>query len=443
MNAYNLREESRFKGIEPFENRLWLSSPTMHGEELQYITEAYESNWMSTVGENIDRLEKMAAEFIGVKYAVALSCGTAALHLAVKLAAEKIYGSSTGITTPDGLGTGGSLYGKRVFCSDLTFDATVNPIVYEGGEPVFIDASLDDWNMDPEALERAFERYPDVKLVVLVHLYGVPAQIDEIKAICSRHGALLIEDAAESLGAVYKGKQTGSFGDYAVLSFNGNKIITGSSGGMLLLNDRYSAEKARKWSTQSRENAPWYQHEELGYNYRMSNVIAGIVRGQWGHLQEHIDAKKKIYKRYESALASLDIRMNPYDDRYCQPNFWLSCMTIDENGMCEMLRSEMDYIYHSVHGRTCPMEILDALSAFNAEGRPIWKPMHMQPIYRNHEFVSVDGCKRSFQEFYIKKLVYADEAAGVFHCGLCLPSDVKMTEEEQDRVIEIVFGCYQ
>ena len=294
MNAYNLREESRFKGIEPFEDRLWLSSPTMHGEELQYITEAYESNWMSTVGENIDRLEEMAAEFIGVKYAVALSCGTAALHLAVKLAAEKIYGSSTGISTPDGLGTGGSLYGKRVFCSDLTFDATVNPIVYEGGEPVFIDASLDDWNMDPEALECAFERYPDVKLVVLVHLYGVPAQIDEIKAICSRHGALLIEDAAESLGAVYKGKQTGSFGDYAVLSFNGNKIITGSSGGMLLVNDRYSAEKARKWSTQSRENAPWYQHEELGYNYRMSNVIAGIVRGQWSHLQEHINVKKKI-----------------------------------------------------------------------------------------------------------------------------------------------------
>lgn len=442
MNVHNLREESRFRGIKPFENRLWLSSPTMHGEEMKYMTEAYESNWMSTVGENIDKLEELAAEFIGTKYAVALSCGTAALHLAVKLAAERLYGSSTGITTPNGLGTGGSLYGKRVFCSDLTFDATVNPIVYEGGEPVFIDASLDDWNMDPEALELAFQRYPDVELVVLVHLYGVPAQIDEIKAICQKYGALLIEDAAESLGATYKGKQTGSFGDYGILSFNGNKIITGSSGGMLLVNDGYSAEKARKWSTQSREDAPWYQHEELGYNYRMSNVIAGIVRGQWGHLAGHIETKKKIYKRYEKALASMGIWMNPYDDRYCEPNFWLSCMTIDGNGMCKMLRSDMEYNYNSVHGCTCPMEILDALSAFNAEGRPIWKPMHMQPIYRKHGFVSVEGSRKRFQEFHIKKLVYADVGADVFSCGMCLPSDIKMTEDEQDRVIGIIQRCF-
>ena len=252
---------------------------------------------------------------------MALSCGTAALHLAVKLASEQLYGSGSGISTPQGLGKGGCLYGKRVFCSDLTFDATVNPVLYEGGEPVFIDVSPEDWNMDPEALEMAFQHYPDVKLVIFAHLYGVPAQADEIKNICRRHGALLIEDAAESLGALYKGVQTGSLGDYGVISFNGNKIITGSSGGMLLVNDRYSAEKVRKWSTQSRESAPWYQHEELGYNYRMSNVIAGVVRGQWEHLEEHIAAKKSIYRRYERALEGLGIQMNPYNDRNCEPNF--------------------------------------------------------------------------------------------------------------------------
>ncbi len=443
MNTFHLRREERFKNIEPFENRLWLASPTMHGEELAFMKEAFETNWMSTVGENINELEKTAAAYIGVGHAVALSCGTAALHLAVKLAAERLYGSSTGISTPDGLGVGGSLYKKRVFCSDLTFDATVNPIVYEGGEPVFIDASYEDWNMDPEALELAFQRYPDVKLVVLVHLYGVPGQIDEIKSICEKHGALLIEDAAESLGAVYKGKQTGSFGDYGVLSFNGNKIITGSSGGMLLTNDTYSAEKARKWSTQSRESAPWYQHEELGYNYRMSNVIAGVVRGQWQHIDEHIARKRQIYKRYEEKLKNLEIWMNPYDDRYCEPNYWLSCMTVEENYMCAMQRSDKEYVYHSSHGHTCPMEILDALSAFHAEGRPIWKPMHMQPVYRNHDFVTVDGCRRSFGEFYIPMLVPADVGADIFHRGLCLPSDIKMTEEQQDRVIDIIYQCFE
>lgn len=452
--AQCMRAEPRFRGIEKFKNKIWLSSPTMHGEEMEYVKKAYESNWMTTAGENIEELEKTAAEYTGVKYAVALSSGTAALHMAVKHAAERLYGSSTGISTPYGMGKGGSLYGKRVFCSSLTFAATVNPVVYEGGEPVFIDSSPDDWNMDPEALELAFEKYPDVKLVVFAHLYGFPGQSDRIKEICEEHGALLIEDAAESLGARYKGKQTGSFGDYGIISFNGNKIITGSSGGMLLVNDRYSAEKARKWSTQSRESAPWYQHEELGYNYRMSNVIAGIVLGQWKHLGEHIEAKKRIYERYEEKLAPLGIEMNPYDADTAEPNYWLSCMRLDANSLCKMTRSDETYTYESVHGRTCPMEILEALEAFGAEGRPIWKPMHLQPFYRNHEFI---GCRtssmydpgaefhcgrRTYDGFYSKMLERADESRSLFEEGVCLPSDIKMTEEEQDRIIEIIINCF-
>lgn len=265
--------------IKSFEKKVWLSTPTMHGEELKYITEAYETNWMSTVGENINEVERLACEKIGCKYAVALSAGTAALHLAVKLAGVKP--------------------GDKVFCSDMTFCATVNPVVYEGGIPVFIDTEYDTWNMDPVALEKAFELYPEVKVVVVAHLYGTPGKIDEIKNICAKHGAILIEDAAESLGASYKGKETGNFGDYNVISFNGNKIITGSSGGMLLTNDKEAAEKVRKWSTQARENASWYQHEEIGYNYRMSNVIAGVVRGQFPYLEEHIAQKKAIYERYK------------------------------------------------------------------------------------------------------------------------------------------------
>lgn len=442
MTGYSFREDKRFHGIQPSADRLWLSSPTMHGEELDYIKEAYETNWMSTVGENIEKLEQTAAAYTSVKHAVAVSCGTAALHLAVKLAAERLYGSSTGTSTPQGLGKGGSLYGKRVFCSSLTFAATVNPVVYEGGEPVFIDSSPEDWNMDPQALELAFESYPDVMLVILVHLYGVPAQADEIRKICDRHGALLIEDAAESLGALYKGRQTGSIGDYGVISFNGNKIITGSSGGMLLVNDRYSAEKARKWSTQSRESAPWYQHEETGYNYRMSNVIAGVVRGQWEHLDEHIKAKKKIYMRYENALKDYGIQMNPYDGKNSEPNFWLSCIIIDENYMCETLCADKEYLYRHSHGRTCPMEIYDALAAFNIESRPIWKPMHLQPLYRNHMLVTAEGCWNCNEYFYMKKIEPADISADIFYRGLCLPSDIKMTEEEQDKVIEIIQRCF-
>ncbi len=424
----DFKSEFRFRNIQPFKDKVWLSSPTMHGEELTYMEKAYHTNWMSTAGANIDSLEQLAADYTGAEYAVALSCGTAALHLAVKLAAEKLYSSSTGISTPSGLGAGGSLYGKRAFCSDMTFDATVNPVVYEGGEPVFIDSEADTWNMNPEALEKAFQMYPDVKLVVLAHLYGTPAKIDEIKRICEEHGSLLIEDAAESLGAVYKGRQTGSFGDYGIISFNGNKIITGSSGGMLLVDDEYSAKKAQKWSTQSREAVPWYQHEELGYNYRISNVIAGIVCGQWKYLAEHIAYKTEIYERYKEKLQDLPVKMNPWDEKNSMPNFWLSCMVIDEDAMCESERSERGAVYRSEKGKSCPTEILEALGSFNAEGRPVWKPMHLQSIYRRNGFVSVNG---------------KDVGSDIFNRGLCLPSDIKMTKEQQEKVIDIIYRCFQ
>ena len=439
----DLKLDSRFEGIKPFEDKIWLSSPTMHGEELRYMTEAYETNWMSTVGENINELERMVCEYVGTPYGVALSSGTAAIHLVVKLAAKRLYGSSSGVSTPDGLGKGGSLYGRRVFCSDMTFDATVNPVVYEGGEPVFIDTEYDTWNMSPDALERAFALYPDVKLVVTAHLYGTPGKIDEIREICTVNGALLIEDAAESFGATYRGKQTGTFGDYSVISFNGNKIITGSSGGMLLCSSQGEADKARKWSTQSREAASWYQHEELGYNYRMSNVIAGVVRGQFAYLSEHIEQKKKIYERYKEGLKRLPVRMNPFDDSCSKPNFWLSCLLIDEDAMCESVRSENQSSYRSEKGKSCPDEILEALGNINAEGRPVWKPMHMQPVYRSHGFVTADGNGRAKSNAYIKEKETVDIGADIFRRGLCLPSDNKMTEGQQEVIIEMIHRCFQ
>ena len=402
--------------------KVWLSSPTMHGDELKYVTEAYETNWMSTVGANINEVEKQMCKKVGCKYAVALSAGTAALHLAVKLAGVKP--------------------GDKVFCSDMTFDATVNPVAYEGGVPVFIDTEYDTWNMDPVALEKAFEIYPDVKVVVVAHLYGTPGKIDEIKAICNKHGAIIVEDAAESLGAIYKGQQTGTFGDYSCISFNGNKIITGSSGGMLLTDSEWAANKARKWSTQSRENAPWYQHEELGYNYRMSNVIAGVVRGQIPYLEEHIAQKKAIYMRYKEAFKDLPVKMNPYDEKNSEPNFWLSCMIIDESAMCKQVRSEQDYCYVSENGKTCPQEILDKLAEINAEGRPIWKPMHMQPIYRMNGFVTKYGNGRAQTNAYIQGGA-TDIGMDIFSRGLCLPSDNKMTPEQQDRIIEVIKRCFE
>lgn len=412
-----------------FEKRVWLSTPTMHGEELEYITEAYKTNWMSTVGKNIDETERLACKKVGCKYAVALSSGTAALHLAVKLA--------------------GVRPGDKVFCSDMTFCATVNPVTYEGGVPVFIDTEYDTWNMDPIALEKAFELYPDVKVVVVAHLYGVPGKIDEIKRVCDKYGALIIEDAAESLGATYKGKETGNFGDFNCISFNGNKIITGSSGGMLLTNDREAAEKVRKWSTQARENAPWYQHEEQGYNYRMSNVIAGVVRGQFPHLEEHIAQKKAIYERYKEGFKGLPVKMNPFDEENSVPNYWLSCMIIDEEAMCKQVRGESEVAYIHEKGKSCPTEILETLAKYNAEGRPIWKPMHMQPIYRMHGFITREGNGRCKTNAYIaggtlgKDGKSLDVGMDIFQRGLCLPSDNKMTKEEQDKVIEIIRSCFE
>lgn len=403
--------------IEPFENKVWLSSPTMHGEELKYMTEAYQSNWMSTIGENINKIEESICNYIGCKYSVALSAGTAALHLAMKLAGVKT--------------------GDKVFCSDITFSATVNPVVYCGGIPVFIDSEYETWNMSPAALEKAFELYPEVKVVVVADLYGTPAKLDEIKSICNKHNAVLVEDAAESLGAEYKGKQTGTYGNYNIVSFNGNKIITGSSGGMLLTDDKNAADKARKWSTQSREAAPWYQHEEIGYNYRMSNVIAGVVRGQLLYLDEHIALKRAIYMRYKEGFKNLPITMNPYDEYVSKPNFWLSCMLIDESAMCKQVRSDNDVCYRKEKGKTCPTEILETIAKLNAEGRPIWKPMHMQPVYRNNPFVTVEGNGRAKTNAYIDG-GGVDVGMDIFERGLCLPSDIKMTVEQQEKIIEAI-----
>lgn len=369
-----------------FEDRVWLASPTLHGEEMQFVKEAIDKNWVAPLGFNVDNLEKEISEYVGCKSAAALVSGTSALHLAVKLAGVKP--------------------GDRVFCSDLTFAATVNPVSYEGGEQVFIDAERDTWNMNPVALERAFLKYPDTKCVIVANLYGTPAKLDEIKAICDKYGAVLIEDAAESLAATYKGIQTGTFGKYNALSFNGNKIITSSGGGMLLSDDEEAIKKARFWSTQSREPYPWYEHEEIGYNYRMSNIVAGIARGQLLHLEEHRDRKEAIYRRYEAAFSEVEgMSMNPYLP-YTKPNFWLSCLLMDESIKIK------------------PEELCAGLAEYNVEARPIWKPMHLQPIFKNNDFIAAeDGM---------------DVGADIFKRGICLPSDIKMTAEVQDIVIEMI-----
>lgn len=374
--------------------KIWLSSPTMHGEELDYIHEAFEKNWVAPLGFNCDGFEDEMKAYLrqgmnGGREALALCSGTAAIHLALKLVGVKP--------------------GDRVFCSDMTFAATVNPVVYEGGIPVFIDSERETWNMDPKALEKAFEKYPETKVVVLAHLYGVPAKMDEILGVCDKHGAILIEDAAEALSATYKRRQCGTFGTCAILSFNGNKIITTSGGGMLITENAEQRKKALFWATQSRENAPWYQHNEIGYNYRMSNIVAGIGRGQLLHLEEHREAKEKIYKRYEEGLKELPVTMNPYLPE-SKPNFWLSCMLIDSD--C----------------KTRFMDVLEKLAEDNIESRPIWKPMHMQPVFGQNDFIKVEEQA-------------VDEE--IFARGLCLPSDIKMTEEEQGRVIEIIKSCFE
>lgn len=376
------------------EKRILLSSPTMHGEELTYINEAFEKNWIAPLGFNCDGFEQEMSAYLGQhtddnKLCLALGSGTAAIHLAVKLADVK--------------------KGDIVLCSDMTFAATVNPVMYEGATPVFIDSERDTWNMDPKALEKAFEKYPNAKAVILVHLYGVPAKVDEIVEICNRHGAVLIEDAAEALSATYKGKQCGTFGHYGILSFNGNKIITTSGGGMLITDNAKDRDKALFWATQARENAPWYQHKEVGYNYRMSNVVAGIGRGQLLHLEEHREAKERIYRRYEDAFKGLPIKMNPYHSDTI-PNFWLSCIQIDKACGVNF------------------MEILNQLEKENIESRPIWKPMHMQLVFKNNDYV------------YIEETPVDEE---IFERGLCLPSDIKMTEEEQDRVIQLIKNIFE
>ena len=410
----------------------------MHGEEQKWVDDAIQSNWVSTVGANIIEIEKEIAKFIGCEYAVSLSSGTAALHLATKLAGERLYGQAR----PNE----GTLQGKKVFCSDVTFDASVNPVAYEDGEAVFIDTERDTWNMDPAALEKAFEIYPEVRLIVLAHLYGTPGKIEEIKRIADAHGALIVEDAAESLGAKYKlgGEwvETGTLGDFNCISFNGNKIITGSSGGMFLTDSKEDAEKVKKWSTQSRENAAWYQHEEIGYNYRMSNIVAGVVRGQIPYLERHIEQKKMIYERYKEGFKDLPVSMNPFEPLQAEPNYWLSCLLIDEDAMAHQVRGEKEVLYQIEPGKSSPSEILDALASFNAEGRPLWKPMHMQPIYRTNAFVTVEGNGRARSNAYISG-EGVDVGADLFRRGLCLPSDNKMTREQQNVVIEIVKRCFR
>ena len=392
--------------IKPFEKRVLLSSATMHGDEQSYVKEAFDTNWVSTVGANLTELEKGICEKVGIKGAVALSAGTCALHLAIKLA--------------------GVEEGDVVLAQSLTFDATVNPAMYEKAKLVFVDSEKDTWNMDPKALEKAFEKYPNAKAVLAVNLYGTPCKLDEIRAICDKHNAILIEDAAESLGAKYKGQMTGTFGQYNAISFNGNKIITASSGGMLITDDVDAANKARKWSTQARDAAPWYQHTELGYNYRMSNIVAGIGRGQLLHLEEHIARKKEIYDRYKEGLKDLPVVMNPYLD-YSEPIFWLSCLTINPEAMSKHSREDLTCSYEIEKGKSCPDQIRETLEKYNVESRPIWKPMHMQPIYKDCDYITIDN----------------DVAADIFDRGICLPSDIKMTNEQQDIVIEIIKSCFE
>ena len=418
-----LTEDARFTGLNPFPSTVWLSSPTMHGDEQKWVEEAFQTNWVTTAGANINETEKQIAAYIGVQYAVALSCGTAALHLATKLAGETLYGRAR----PNE----GTLQGHRVFCSDMTFCASISAVAYEDGKAILIDSERETWNLSPKALEKAFEQYPDVRLVVVTHLYGTPAQMEEIKRIADAHNALIVEDAAESFGAKYQlnGKwvETGTLGNYNCISFNGNKIITGSAGGMFLTNSEEDANKVRKWSTQSREAAPWYQHEEIGYNYRMSNIVAGILRGQLPYLDEHIAQKRAIYERYKAGLADLPVRMNPFDAERSIPNHWLSCMLIDENAMCSQIRTEREAKYVHEAGKSCPTEILEVLSAFNTEGRPIWKPMHLQPLYHRNAFVTVGD---------------TDVGADIFRRGLCLPSDNKMTPQQQDIIIDLIHRCF-
>ncbi len=440
IQAKQIRKEPRFRGIEKLNSKkILLTSSMMYGDEIEYVNKAFQSG---VSDENIDALEDELARFVGVKNAIALSSGTSALHLAVRLAAEKIYGSADDVNRVGSVNKGGTLCGHHVFCSDFTSSAAVNPVIYEGGSPVFIDASSEDWGMDPEVLELAFDRYPDVKIVIMAHVYGFPGQIKRIKEVCEKHGALLIEDACESFGATVDGKQTGSFGDYGVLSFHKDQIITGTGGGTLLTNDSCETRKVRNWVSQASERTPWGWQEELGYNYRMSDVIAGIIRGQIKHVDENIAKKKAIYERYREGFPEDLILMNPIGED-TEPNYWMSCMTVESNIVFKETRSEWEYTYVSQHGTAAPMEILEALEAFGVVGRTVWKPMHMQPVYQGCDQMTLEGSKRVYEGTCSNNLwIRSNESVYMFERGLCLPSDIGMTEEEQETVIDIILSCF-
>ena len=367
--------------------KIYLASPTIHGEEKNFVTEAFDTNWVAPLGPNVDAFERELAEYVDVPYAAALSAGTAAIHLALKLLNIS--------------------QGDKVLVSDLTFSASCNPICYEKAIPVFIDAERDTWNMSPEALRKAFQKYPDAKAVICVNLYGTPAKLDEIKEICDEHQVPLVEDAAESLGSTYKGKYTGTFGKYGIFSFNGNKIITTSGGGMIVSQDKEGIEKARFLSTQARDKARYYQHSQIGYNYRMSNIVAGIGRGQLLHLEEHKERKKEIYRQYQEAFKNIDVismnPMNPDGDA----NNWLSCITISKDS------------------KVTPDMVMDKFAEYNIETRPIWKPMHLQPVFASCDFITMCEGKSSIGE-------------DVFNRGLCLPSDIKNTSQDMDMIISIM-----
>ena len=366
--------------------RIFLSSPHMseEGYEQQYVQEAFDTNWIAPLGTNVNEFEKELAEKVGIKSAAALSSGTAAIHLALKAA--------------------GVEEGDIVFCSTLTFSATANPIMYQHATPVFIDSNEKTWNMDPEALEEAFKKYPEVKAVIVVHLYGLSADMDRVMDICKKHDVALIEDAAESLGGYYKDKHTGTFGDYGIFSFNGNKIITTSGGGMLVSNNEEKVAKTRFWATQSRDQARHYQHSEIGYNYRMSNVTAGIGRGQLKVLDKRVEKKKNIYEFYKRELGHLEgIEFMPVNE-WDSPNYWLSSIQLT--------------------GKVRPLDIFEALEKENIESRPVWKPMHMQPFFERYDFVG-----RGISEKLFKN-------------GVCLPSDTKMTSEDLQRVCKVIKDIY-